>query len=158
MKFFDTGASSAVMIGSTTNLFGGATFGVNGSMGATRLVLSSNTSVSNLFPLGTAYVLVADGKIGAREVVVSLATPFPDYVFKPGYKLLSLSEIEQHIKQYSRLPEMPSAAQVEKNGLEVAKTTSLLVKKIEELTLHMIEMNKKIEKLEAENQVIKNHN
>lgn len=105
--------------------------------------------------LGGNTLLGVDGKIGAREVVVTLANPFPDYVFKPGYKLLSLSETEKYIAVNSRLPEMPSAEQVEKDGLEVAKTTALLVQKIEELTLYMIEMNKKIKKIENENEKLK---
>jgi len=141
---------------SDRTIFGGVNLAVYGSIGAQRMILSTTTNISNMFT-GADYVLIANGKIGAREIIVSLATPFPDYVFNPEYKLLSLSEIESHIKQHSRLPEMPSAEQVEKDGLEISKTTVLLVQKIEELTLHMIEMDKKIKILEEENAKLKQH-
>lgn len=151
--FYQYGSNPRAFIGTTdVDLFHGVMLGVDGEIGARKMIITSNNDITNW---GSNYKLIVDGKIGSREVVVSLATPFPDYVFKPTHKLLSLSEIEQYIKQYSRLPEMPSAEQVEKDGLEIAKTTSLLVQKIEELTLHMIEMNKKLETLEAENKELK---
>jgi hypothetical protein len=100
-------------------------------------------------------VLAVEGKIGARELVISSATPFPDYVFAADYKLRPLSDLEKFIKQYSHLPEMPSAEDIKKDGLEVGKVTTILVQKVEELTLHMIEMNKEIEKLQKENDELK---
>lgn len=157
MKFFDNSSSSSVTVGSTANLYGGVIFGVNGSVGARSLVLSSNTAATNLFPSSSnTYVLVADGKIGAREVVVSAASPFPDYVFTPSYNLLSLREIEDYIKANSHLPNMPSAADVEKDGLALGKISAILVEKIEELTLHLIELDKKVQSLTAENDALKN--
>jgi hypothetical protein len=89
-------------------------------------------------------------------VLVSLTSPFPDYVFSPAYSLRPLPEIEKYIKQYSRLPEMPSSEEVRKDGLALGDVTSILVKKMEELTLHVIELNKKVEKLEKENQELRN--
>lgn len=93
-------------------------------------------------------ILGVDGKIGARELVISGTTPFPDYVFGPKYKLRPLSETEKYIKLYSRLPEMPSAEDVKKDGLEVGRLTTMLVQKIEEMTLQMIEMDKQIKRLQ----------
>lgn len=117
--------------------------------GASVIINSNNTSLR-----GTC-ALAVEGKIGARELVISSLTPFPDYVFEPNYKLRSLPEVEKFIKQYSHLPEMPSAEDVKKDGLEVGKMTTILVQKVEELTLQMIEMNKQIEKLEKENEELK---
>ncbi len=75
---------------------------------------------------------------------------WPDYVFEDGYRLRPLSELEAFIKENKHLPEVPSAAEVEKNGLDAGENQALLLKKIEELTLYIIEQNKKIEALAAE--------
>ncbi len=122
----------------------------NSSSNALSVIIGSN----NTSLVGSCALCVA-GEIGARELVISSATPFPDYVFAPGYKLHSLTEIEKYIKQYSHLPEMPSAQDVKKDGLVIGKMTTALVQKVEELTLYVIEMNKKIEKLEKENNELK---
>lgn len=77
--------------------------------------------------------------------VIPPSTPWPDYVFHKTYKLRPLSEVEQFIQQNHHLPEVPSAAEVEKNGLDLGKNQAVLLKKIEELTLYTIEQNKKLE-------------
>lgn len=88
------------------------------------------------------YMLSVAGKIIAEEVEVKLRTNWPDYVFQPEYNLRTLSEVEQHIQAYGHLPEMPSAQQVEEKGISVGEMNALLLKKIEELTLYMIELKK----------------
>jgi|GEM_PF-751531 len=85
--------------------------------------------------------LSVNGNIRSKEVKIETAN-WPDYVFKKDYHLLSLSEIEQYIKEHQHLPEMPSAAEVEKNGLNLGETNKLLTKKVEELTLYLIEKDK----------------
>ncbi|RNC79855.1 MAG: hypothetical protein ED557_12005 [Balneola sp.] len=92
-----------------------------------------------------SHKLAVEGSIGAREVVVE-ATSWPDYVFHPDYELRSLSEIEAHIKAKGHLPEVPSARQVEEEGQHLGEMQQLLLKKIEELTLHTIEQQKLIQK------------
>lgn len=84
-----------------------------------------------------------DGKIFAKEVEVK-ANVWADYVFKAGYKLSSLEEMEKHIHEKGYLPNMPSAEKVLKDGINVAEMTSRLLEKIEELTLYSIEQNKKL--------------
>jgi hypothetical protein len=96
-------------------------------------------------------LLTVNGKVHAREVVVDLSVPGPDYVFEPDYKLLSLSEIEHYIKENKHLPEVPSAKEMEENGLNLNEMNLLLLKKIEEMTLHMIEMQKEIDTLKRKN-------
>ncbi len=91
--------------------------------------------------------LSVNGKIRAREIKVE-ALNWPDYVFKPDYKRISLQELDKYIKSNGHLPDMPSASEVEKNGVELGEMNKLLLKKIEELTLHVIELNKKIEGFE----------
>ncbi|MCC9073591.1 tail fiber protein [Flavobacterium sp. F-65] len=93
--------------------------------------------------------LTVNGKIHAQEVRIDLQSPMtvPDYVFANDYKLKSLQEVEEFIKQNSHLPEIPSAKEIEKNGLMLAEMNMSLLKKIEELTLYMIEMKKENEEM-----------
>ena len=85
------------------------------------------------------------------------ASPWPDYVFEPEYNLLSLEETEAFIKKHQHLPELPSAKEIEANGVQLGEMNRLLLQKIEELTLHLIEQQKlnkeliqRIEKIENE--------
>ncbi|MCH5718190.1 hypothetical protein [Niabella hibiscisoli] len=88
--------------------------------------------------------LEVNGKIRAKEIKVEAnnGTNWPDYVFTKEYQLPSLADVEKHIKEKGHLPEVPSAADVTKNGLELGNNQALLLKKIEELTLHLIQMEK----------------
>lgn len=106
-----------------------------------------------------SYKLAVEGKIGAREVQVTLTNPFPDYVFDSKYKLRSLFNLESYINENKHLPGVPSAAEVEKNGgVELGQMNAKLLEKVEELTLYIIEINKKVEKLEKENEALKKGN
>lgn len=95
---------------------------------------------------------VAGSAIFAKVVVKTY--PWPDYVFHTTYRLRPLSEVEEYIKQYHHLPEVPSAEEVEKNGLDVGDNQATLLKKIEELTLYVIEQDKQIKKLTNENRTL----
>ncbi len=87
--------------------------------------------------------LTVNGNIKAKKILVS-HTGWPDFVFHPSYNLMPLSELEKFVKQNRHLPELPSAKNVEKNGISVGDNQALLLKKIEELTLYIIEMKKEI--------------
>ncbi|WP_166923942.1 tail fiber protein [Flavobacterium poyangense] len=93
--------------------------------------------------------LTVNGKIHAQEVRIDLASPMtvPDYVFANDYKLKTLKEVESYIKENSHLPEIPSAKEIEKNGLMLAEMNMNLLKKVEELTLYAIEQQKNTEQL-----------
>lgn len=92
--------------------------------------------------------LTVKGKIHTQEVKVNLLGPLvPDYVFAKDYNLATLKEVELYINKNSHLPEIPSANEIEKNGLLLAEMNMKLLKKIEELTLYAIEQEKKTEKL-----------
>ncbi|HET7117791.1 MAG TPA: hypothetical protein VFI29_14955 [Hanamia sp.] len=99
------------------------------------------------------YSLAVNGSAVFTKAVVKLNSAWPDYVFSPTYKLIQLDSLEQFIKSNGHLPEIPKAETVEKEGLDLGNSQALLLKKIEELTLIVIEQNKRIEKLEKENQV-----
>ncbi|OQP67331.1 hypothetical protein A3860_02970 [Niastella vici] len=125
-----------------------------------RLAVNGDALFTGKVGIGTdnpgSMQLAVEGRIGAREVQVTLQNPFPDYVFDSKYKLKSLNNLENYINQNKHLPGIPSAADVEKNGgIELGKMNTKLLEKIEELTLHVIELNKKIEKLEKEASIAK---
>lgn len=85
--------------------------------------------------------LSVDGNIIARKIKV-LQNTWCDYVFDASYKLPSLLSVESFIKQNKHLPDIPSAKEVEVNGISIGDNQALLLKKIEELTLYMIELKK----------------
>ena len=87
-----------------------------------------------------------NGVIRATEVRVLLSNA-PDYVFDDNYELRSLEEVEQFIKQNRHLPDIPSAAEMEEDGIGLSEMNKLLLQKIEELTLYMIELKKEIDEL-----------
>lgn len=95
------------------------------------------------------YKLAVAGNVVAEEVVVKLQTNWPDYVFEDGYKLPSLIELAKYLKQYKHLPEVPTASEVYENGVRLGEMNVILLKKVEELTLHIIEMDKRMKELEA---------
>jgi len=88
-----------------------------------------------------SYKLAVEGAIGARKVKVTQAS-WADFVFHPDYELPTLQEVERFIKANRHLPEIPSAREVESDGLDVGEMNKKLLQKIEELTLYMIEMKK----------------
>ena len=93
--------------------------------------------------------LTVKGKIHTQEVRIDLnGAVAPDYVFNKNYPLQTLKEIETYILNNKHLPEIPSAKEMEDEGLYLKKMNLLLLKKIEELTLHLIEQEKRIVELE----------
>ncbi len=91
-------------------------------------------------------LLTVNGTIHAKEVRIDLASELADYVFAPDYKLMPLPEVESFVKENRHLPDIPSASEVHKNGMDIGEFQNLLLQKIEELTLHAIKQQKIIEK------------
>jgi len=98
-------------------------------------VLIGKTSQTN-----TGYMLDINGNVRANKVTIN--TTGADFVFEPTYKLLSLSELETFIQSNHHLPGIASAAQMQKDGLELGESQTNLLQKIEELTLYSIEQDK----------------
>lgn len=96
---------------------------------------------NNINSTNTNFKIKANGETYSRYIRVS-AQNFPDYVFANNYKLMPLDMVEEFYKINKHLPEIPSAKEVEKNGLDLGEINKLLVKKIEELTIYMVEQNK----------------
>lgn len=101
--------------------------------------------------------LAVDGKAIAEEMIVlnSENWPWPDYVFEEEYELSSLEEVESFIDANGHLEDVPSATQVDEKGVNLGEMDAVLLRKIEELTLHMIEINKQIKVLTNENAELK---
>lgn len=88
--------------------------------------------------------LAVNGNIRAKEIKVE-ARDWPDYVFQKDYKISSLADLDRYIKANNHLPGIPTAQEVKQNGIELGEMNKLLLQKIEELTLHLIEKDKVIE-------------
>ena len=95
------------------------------------------------------YKLAVKGTIRTNEVIVE--TGWADYVFEKDYKLPSLREVDQYIKNNKHLPEIPSAQEIQNNGLSVGEIQTKMMQKIEELTLYVIELQKQIDELKKNN-------
>ncbi|ADV50282.1 hypothetical protein I2486_14865 [Cellulophaga sp. E16_2] len=108
--------------------------------------LNGNVGIGTINP---DMKLTVKGNIHAEEVKIDLNVPAPDYVFKEDYKLRSIEDLENYIKENSHLPEIPSAKEFEENGVMQGEMDMNLLKKIEELTLYIIQQEKKINALEA---------
>ncbi|MGD1958114.1 MAG: hypothetical protein ACFB2Y_04640 [Fulvivirga sp.] len=136
MGLYDGGNVQRVRISSSTS-DGGYTYfdGPN--------VLIGKTSQSN-----TSYKLDVAGKVRANEIVVN--TTGADYVFEENYKLKSLREVEAFINENNHLPGIPSATEMQAQGMSVGELNTKLLEKIEELTLHTINQQKEIEELKSE--------
>lgn len=91
------------------------------------------------------YRLSVNGAIRAHRVKVY--TDWADYVFERDYNLPTLEEVENHIKENGHLIDIPSACEVEENGVDLGEMNKLLLQKIEELTLYIIELNKEVQLL-----------
>ncbi|HMQ77858.1 MAG TPA: hypothetical protein PKE21_17235 [Flavobacteriales bacterium] len=93
--------------------------------------------------------LAVNGRITCKEVEVSLVG-FPDYVFAKDYRLMPLAEVERYIAANGHLPNVPSACEVEENGLGLGELNKILLEKVEELTLHLIEKDQEVDALQRE--------
>jgi len=132
-------------------------FGIEARGGTKLFMIKGVNGFVGIGTNSTTDKLSVKGKIRAQELKIEAdnGTNWPDYVFQPSYKLTPLPELEKFIKTNQHLPEVPSAKEVTANGIEVGANQALLLKKIEEITLHLIELNKKVEELQQENKELK---
>jgi hypothetical protein len=121
----------------------------------TRMMITPDGNVGIGTTTPGSFKLAVNGKIWSQEVNVAMTNPGPDYVFEKNYNLLPLSQLESYINQNKHLPEVPSSKEMEENGLNLKEMNLILLKKVEELTLHLIEQNKKLEQYHDENKGLK---
>lgn len=137
------------------SLYVGNPYKTDGAQIAIKAIENGNVGIGTASPDSK---LSVKGNIRAQEIKVE-ATNWPDYVFTNTYKLATLADIEKHIKEKGHLPEIQSAAEVEKNGVDLGEMNARLLKKIEELTLYLIQENKinvkNTQRLEAQELQIK---
>lgn len=112
---------------------------------ARRLSIHTNGNVG----IGTTnptHKLSVNGSIRAKEIVVD--SGWADYVFTKEHSLMPLDDLDSYIQQNGKLPGLPSTAEVEMNGIDLAEANRMLLEKVEELTLHVIALNKRLKELE----------
>jgi hypothetical protein len=123
------------------------------SHGGKPLVLNefgNNVAIGTTSP-SPGYKLTVKGGIHAEEVKVDLNVPGPDYVFESDYPLSSLEDTKAYIEQNKHLPGIPSSDEMQQNGVNLLEMNMKLLEKVEELTLYVIEQNRRIETMILEN-------
>jgi hypothetical protein len=148
-------AQTRVIMGAASGSSSNIAFGVSNGTGSVGFIEKMRIDANGDVGIGTTTPkekLSVNGKIRAHEIKVETAN-WPDYVFSPSYKLPDLSETEQFIKENQHLPEIPSAAEVEKDGVSLGEMNAKLLKKIEELTLHLIQKEKELDAQQKLNQL-----
>lgn len=124
-------------------------FGINNNAGylsstfseAMRINQSGNVGIGTTSP---DQKLTVNGTIHSKGVRVDNSVPVPDYVFEKAYKPLDLPSLKAYLDANHHLPEIPSAAEIEKNGLNLGEINLKLLKKVEELTLYVIEKDSQL--------------
>lgn len=120
------------------------TFRFGGSRGEVmRIGTNGNVGIGTATP---AERLSVNGNIRAKEVKVETAN-WPDYVFEDSYPLISLEDLKAHIKEKGHLPGIPTAEEVEAEGIALAEMNRKLLEKVEELTLYILEQQREINQL-----------
>jgi hypothetical protein len=137
--YFQDGASAITMKWNN-----GIHFYVTGASPAPAANIAINTASFEKMRINSQGVF-------ADQVTVELQNTWPDYVFEDEYLLPSLKETEKFIGQYDHLPGVPTAPEVQQRGINLGQMDAILLEKIEQLTLYLIEQNKKIEKIISEN-------
>ena len=151
------------------NASGGGQLFVRNNGGADKIFLNGNgqSFFMNTVGIGlnptnnvNGYKLAVNGLIGSKEVQIeNTSAIWPDYVFDKDYELMSLEETKLFITLNKHLPDVPSAKEIqEQGGSKVGETDIILLQKIEEITLHLIEQNEKIKELQEQVKLLKKEN
>ena len=96
------------------------------------------------------YKLSIEGKVMCEEIRVSLQSNWPDYVFSKDYNLMPIDDFQLFIEQNGHLPNIPEAKEAETSGIDLGEMQRLLLEKVEELSLYIIEQNERIKNLEEQ--------
>jgi hypothetical protein len=155
---FDSDNDDRVLVGKSKDHQGVELFG-NGKL---HLIYKdtdagySNNIINVELENGTQVFRVKeDGRTYANEVFITLPVNFPDYVFEKDYHRMSLREVEEYVTKNKHLPGMPTAEQVNNEGLDIAKVQLKTLEKLEELYLHVMDLQHTVEELKLENKKLK---
>jgi hypothetical protein len=126
---------------------------INGALSANSAAIDGALTANSATIDGaiTATSVTIDGLVCAKEVRVSNAGApcWPDYVFNKDYTLTPLHELEQFITENQHLPNVPSVAEVEENGVELGEMNAILLQKMEELTIYIIQLENRLSEVES---------
>ncbi len=155
-RFYMRSPSQSWFIGTSQNFIGNQFYIGDETFNHTRfsiqpnnglIFLSTATGVGINTSNTTGYALAVNGNIRSKEIIVE--TGWADYVFENNYDLMPLAEIEAFIKRNKHLPNIPPASEVEEKGLPLGDMQKRMMEKIEELTLHIIQLKKEIDQLKS---------
>lgn len=128
---------------------GGYLFNVDGYARFVQTVkMQSGLTVDGMLKVGNGFHCDSQGNMKVKHLKVTL-TDWPDYVFGSGYALMPLGELESYIREHDHLPGVPTANNVEKNGADLGEMNKILMEKVEELTLYIIDLQKQINGLKS---------
>ncbi|HEX9511854.1 MAG TPA: Ig-like domain-containing protein [Puia sp.] len=111
---------------------------------ANGLLYDSSDNIAIGTSNAQGYKLAVNGTAIFTKVRVKTAGTWPDYVFQKGYALPDLGELERYITEHRHLPGIVSEAEVQRDGIDIGDHQAALLKRIEEMTLYLIEENKKL--------------
>ena len=143
--------------------------GTNSANNSGKLVIRTNgndrmwvdsagsVTIGTSYKAASGYRLSVNGKIMSEGVRVQFDNAWPDYVFEKNYPLLSLKELDLFIQKEKHLPNVPAASKVAAEGIDLAEMDAKLLEKIEELSLYLIEMEKKNAALEKRLLLLEQH-
>lgn len=123
---------------------------VNGSIPLSLNPIGGNVLIGKTTQANTSYKLDVNGNIRANEVVVN--TTGADFVFDSTYQLTSLDSLKSYIDRYHHLPGISSAAQMQKDGMDIGTFCTQLLKRNEELTLYLIRQDQALAKQQKINE------
>ncbi len=141
MSFYQNGVFRSFINQSANELY----VGVNA--GNLHLDATGQIAIGAVIPAASGYKLTVTGKVICEEVKVKLSGAWPDYVFEENHALMPVEKLSEFIRQNKHLPNIPSAAEMEKNGLELGDMQKKMMEKIEELTLYIIDLQKQVDEL-----------
>jgi hypothetical protein len=150
--FVGDGSSGNTDIYLLADVGGALNFGANGVASKMFISTIGNVGIGTINPDAK---LTVNGTIHSLSVVVDTNIPVPDYVFKNDYNLPSLAEIKTYTDKNHHLPGVPAAAELEKNGIDLGEMNMTLLKKVEELTLYLIEKDKQLQEQQKINKDFK---
>lgn len=141
--FYQSGVYKSFIEQTGNDLF----LGANG--GNIRIDAVGQVAIGNVVPAASAFKLSVTGKIICEEVKVKLSAAWPDYVFDEKHQLLPIDKLSDFIRVNKHLPNIPAASEIEKNGIELGDMQKKIMEKTEELTLYIIQLEKRIKQLES---------
>lgn len=144
LRIYDNASKSLVIDGNQIESVSGGLYFNWRTSNSVFIALDSNSTVG-IGTDDTTYKLNVNGTIRATEIRVE--TGWADHVFSSNYNLISLEKVEKQIQENGHLPGVPSFKDVSQNGVSLGEASSILLQKIEELTLYIIAQNKEINKL-----------